>query len=152
MKFFKAVTIILFLLLCFSLLSCDTIVLRGPEGPPGPEGPTGPEGQDGPPGPEGPPFGTVVSPPAVLAGYDQIIYLPVNFVTLRGVFISLAPSTSLLWEAISGPEGHTIVNPTSLSTLVTELEPGAYVFRLTVTDNLGQSSSDDTTVTVNPAP
>ena len=162
----KILSLFLSLLLCFSAFSCDTENLW-PSGPPGPEGPEGPSGSGGVAGPEGPkgpepPPGSEpppsyppppgAPPPLVTAGIDQTLYMPVYSVTLTGAYVSLAYSVTFSWDTISGPGGHTIVSPNTLSTQITRLELGAYVFRLTVTDNYGQSASSDTTVTVNPEP
>jgi len=93
-------------------------------------------------------------PPVAAAGNDQTIQLPVNSVSLDGSK-STAPSGSIstyLWTKVSGPSGETITNKNNAATTVTGLTEGTYEFKLTVTDNLSQSSSDIVIITVKPAP
>lgn len=57
--------------------------------------------------------------------------------------------TAYAWTKISGPAGGTIVSPSSAATDITDLiTPGVYVYRLTVTDNEGATSTDDVQITV----
>ncbi|MDH7462290.1 PKD domain-containing protein [Chitinophagaceae bacterium 26-R-25] len=56
--------------------------------------------------------------------------------------------TSYKWTQVSGPNTATIVSGTSVSTTVQGLVVGVYVFRVTVTDNLGATDTDDVQVTV----
>jgi K319-like protein len=53
-----------------------------------------------------------------------------------------------LWERLSGPAGGVVVSPDSASTQVTDLLPGTYTFRCTVTDLGSLSSSDQLDVVV----
>jgi hypothetical protein len=53
------------------------------------------------------------------------------------------------WRKISGPSQYRIVSPHSASTNVTDLVEGVYKFELKVTNNLGLSSRDTMTLTVN---
>src|SRR5690606_10067222 len=46
----------------------------------------------------------------------------------------------------------TLTNPASVTTTVTALVQGTYLFELTVTDNNGATDKDTMQVTVNPAP
>lgn len=91
--------------------------------------------------------------PVADAGPDQSITLPVNGVTVNGSGSSDPDGTitTYLWTKISGPSNFTITNPNSVSTTITGLVQGVYVFRLTVTDNNGAQDSDDMQVTVNAA-
>jgi hypothetical protein len=88
--------------------------------------------------------------PVVNAGNDVVIALPVNFAALTGTAAdadgSIASST---WTKVSGPAGELIDNPANLSTQVSRLSAGTYIFRLTATDNNGVSASDDVQVIVN---
>ena len=89
----------------------------------------------------------VVVPPNVLpiadAGPDQSIVLPVSSVTVSGSGSSDPDGTitGYLWSKLSGPNG-TIANPTSVTTNITGLQAGTYVFRLRVTDNRGDTAVD----------
>lgn len=86
--------------------------------------------------------------PTVNAGSDQAITLPLDSVTLNGA-ASDADGTisSRTWTKFSGGAA-TIVSASSLTTKITGLVAGTYVFRLTAVDDDGASSSDDVTVTV----
>jgi hypothetical protein len=92
--------------------------------------------------------------PIAVAGSDQAITLPINFVTVNGT-ASNDPDgtiTDYLWQNISGPATYTITSPTTAITTITGLVAGTYVFRLTVTDNDDAIGSDLITITVNPDP
>ena len=45
------------------------------------------------------------------------------------------------WAQSNGPSGGNFANPTAASTTFTSSNPGTYLLQLTVTDNLGNSSS-----------
>jgi hypothetical protein len=79
--------------------------------------------------------------------------LPVNSSTLNGAASVDADGNivSYAWTKQSGPAPYTIVDPTAVTTGLTDLAAGTYVFRLKVTDNKGASAEDDVVVTVNPA-
>ncbi|SHG08081.1 PKD domain-containing protein, partial [Flavisolibacter ginsengisoli DSM 18119] len=95
--------------------------------------------------------GTGNQAPTVNAGAPQTITLPTNSVTLNGTASDPDGSiASYSWTKISGGAA-TITSPSNPSTTVTGLVEGSYVFRLTVTDNLGASSSGDVAVTVQTA-
>jgi hypothetical protein len=91
--------------------------------------------------------------PVANAGNDQTITLPVNSVSLSGAGSSDADGTitSYAWSQVSGPSAATIGTPSSVTTTVSGLLQGTYVFRLTVTDNNSAASNDDITIIVNPA-
>jgi hypothetical protein len=91
--------------------------------------------------------------PIAAAGADQTITNPVESVTLSGSSSS-DPDGSIatyFWLKEFGPAGVTIASPNAASTVVSGLTPGEYIFRLTVTDNFGATSSDTVKVTVNPS-
>ncbi|HEY9008843.1 PKD domain-containing protein [Ohtaekwangia sp.] len=94
----------------------------------------------------------VNSAPAVNAGADQVITLPVSSVSLTGT-ASDADGTiaSYTWTQQSGPSA-TLSGTTAASLSASSLVAGTYTFRLTVSDNAGASTSDDVIVTVNNAP
>ena len=89
-----------------------------------------------------------IPPPTANAGVNQSITLPNSSVTLDGSGSS-GTITSYLWSNVSGPNTPVITTPTAVSTTVTGLIQGTYIFRLSV--NGGVSTSQDT-ITVNPAP
>lgn len=92
--------------------------------------------------------------PVANAGTDITITLPVNFTTLDGA-ASNDPDGSIAgysWTWISGPTQYTLDNSGAVSTALSNLVAGTYVFQLTVTDNGGQTHSDNISVIVKPAP
>jgi PKD domain/Secretion system C-terminal sorting domain len=94
----------------------------------------------------------VPGPPSANAGPDQTITLPTNNVTLSGSGSETNGTiVTYAWTQVSGPSTATIGVPGSAVTAVTGLVQGAYVFRLTVTDNSGVTANDAMLVTVKPA-
>jgi hypothetical protein len=87
--------------------------------------------------------------PVANAGADKTITLPANSVTITGSGTDADGTiASYAWTKVSG--GAATLSGTATTTLsVSGLVQGAYVFRLTVTDNKGGSKSDDMRVTVN---
>lgn len=86
--------------------------------------------------------------PAVNAGQDVVIYLPVN--TLNVSAQASDPDGSIasyLWEKRSGGYA-TIVNGTGATATLQDLVAGVYVFRVTVRDNQGAAAFDEVQVTV----
>src|SRR5579871_4359058 len=93
-------------------------------------------------------------PPVANAGANQTITLPTNSISVDGSG-SKDPDgviASFSWTKVSGPAQGTITNATNVSTTITNLVQGTYVFKLTVTDNSGATASDTMTVVVNAAP
>jgi len=92
-------------------------------------------------------------PPVANAGNNIILTLPLNSTNLNGGGSSDPDGiiTTYTWTKVSGPATYTISNANAAATGLTGLVQGVYVFRLTVTDNDGASSTDDVTVTVNAA-
>ncbi len=94
----------------------------------------------------------VPGPPSANAGPDQTITLPTTSVTLSGSGSETNGTiVTYAWTQVTGPSTATIAVPGSAATAVTGLVQGAYVFRLTVTDNSGVTATDAMLVTVNPA-
>jgi L-fucose isomerase-like protein len=91
--------------------------------------------------------------PTANAGNDQTITLPTNSLSLTGSGMdSDGTISSYLWTQVSG-SATSMINPnTSTLSLAGLAASGTYTFRLTVTDNLGATASDDITITVNIAP
>jgi hypothetical protein len=101
---------------------------------------------------------TVVPSPNVLpvanAGPDQTITAPSNSVNLNGS-ASNDPDgtiTAFTWIMFSGQGSVTISNGNTATPAVTGLNPGTYVFQLTVKDNSGATNTDLVTITVKPNP
>jgi Domain of unknown function (DUF4082)/F5/8 type C domain/Secretion system C-terminal sorting domain/Fibronectin type III domain len=80
------------------------------------------------------------------AGTNQTITLPVSSVSLDGSGSS-GTITSYAWTQLSGPNSSVITTPTAVTTTVTGLVAGSYVFQLSL--NAGVSLSQ-VTITVNP--
>jgi hypothetical protein len=93
--------------------------------------------------------------PTANAGNDITLTLPDNSTNLDGRG-SKDPDGSITyynWSYVSGPTQYTLTNSTSAVARASNLVPGTYTFRLTVTDNGGLTHSDDVKVTVyEPAP
>lgn len=90
-----------------------------------------------------------VEAPAVNAGSDQTITLPASSVQLTGT--TTGEVTSSQWSQLSGPNSATIANAGNLSTQVSDLVAGIYVFELSAT-NTGGTTTSSVTITVNAAP
>jgi hypothetical protein len=89
-------------------------------------------------------------PPVANAGPSPTITLPINATTLNGTGTDADGSiVSYLWEKVSGPSV-SISGSTTASLSLTNLVVGAYVFRLTVTDNNGAPGTSLANVTVLP--
>jgi hypothetical protein len=90
--------------------------------------------------------------PVVNAGIDKLVKLPTTSATITGT-ASDADGTiaSYTWTKISG--GYCSMYNTTTATLkLSGLASGVYVFRLTATDNMGYTGSDDLTITVDAPP
>lgn len=96
------------------------------------------------------------TPPTVSAGSAQVLLLPGGATTtVTGTAASVPPAGSistLLWQKVSGPAGAIIASTTTLSTSISGLVQGVYVFSLTATDNNGNTSSATVQITVNAPP
>jgi Secretion system C-terminal sorting domain/PKD domain len=92
--------------------------------------------------------------PVANAGADISITLPLNNTTLNGS-ASFDPDgtiTNYRWTKISGPASSTIANPSNVTTTLSNLVQGNYLFMLSVTDNSGAIDTDTMAVIVNAAP
>lgn len=86
-------------------------------------------------------------PPTAIAGIDQNLPGGSTETTLTGSGTpGTNPITEYLWELVSGTA--TIVLPTSATTPVQGLVTGDAVFKLTVTDSLDLTGTDNVTITV----
>ena len=89
------------------------------------------------------------SDPTANAGADQSLSLGTTSTTLSGSGTGGDGTiSSYAWTRISGPNTPTIVSASSASTSVTGMIAGTYVFRLTVTNSLAETATDDITVTI----
>lgn len=86
-----------------------------------------------------------VPPPTANAGTNQTIVLPATSTTLNGNG-STGNITSYSWTRISGPNNPTITSPASVSTTVTGLIQGTYVFQLSVNNGVSVSQVSETVV------
>jgi len=80
----------------------------------------------------------------ISAGVDRTISIPVDALTLTG---STTSTGYTVWTKVSGGSA-TIDSPNSLTTTVSELEAGNYVFQLTMTDDDGNTCVDTVSVQV----
>ena len=82
--------------------------------------------------------------PVANAGEDVDIRLPVSMLILNGESSQDPDGTieTYFWEMAGGPAAVTISNATDAVASVSDLQPGNYQFRLTVTDNGGMQASD----------
>lgn len=89
-------------------------------------------------------------PPTANAGVDQTLTLPTNSTTVNGSGSTdpEAPITGYLWTQLSGPSTALISNPSSVTTTISGMIEGAYVFRLRVTDAVGDTAIDAMQITV----
>jgi hypothetical protein len=93
-------------------------------------------------------------PPVADAGPDQTLTMPVASVALDGSGSSDADGTitDYSWVQISGNAGVTMVGASQAQPTLTGVQPGTYVFQLTVTDNTGASGVATVTITVQAPP
>ena len=98
---------------------------------------------------------SIIVTPSLLAvpdaGKDTTINFPNGYAILDGSNSYGTGGASILnfhWEQLSGPTVSVINNSESAKTNATNLEPGIYVFQLTVTDNYGQKATTTFKVTV----
>ena len=89
-------------------------------------------------------------PPVAEAGPDQVIGIPETTATLDASASHDDNGTiaKYNWLQVSGPSAATIENASAVSTGLSGLVTGDYVFELTVTGNNGASSTDSVTVSV----
>lgn len=91
-------------------------------------------------------------PPIANAGPNISIQLPVNSADLNGTASDDGTIATVSWTQTSGPSTSVINNNSTLSATATNLQAGVYVYTLAVTDNLGVTSTDATSVTIGDAP
>lgn len=97
---------------------------------------------------------TINIPPVAAAGADQSVNVPLNgiFQITGSATDANGSVTGVLWTKVSGPVVTLIDMATTTLTLQNVLV-GSYVFRLTATDNHGDTHYDDVNITMsNPGP
>jgi len=87
-------------------------------------------------------------PPTVGAGNDTSVVGSSITITGTANGNNGATITSTNWSQISGPNTSTIVSPASLTTNITGLIVGTYIFQLSATDSNNQTSFDQVQVVV----
>lgn len=90
---------------------------------------------------------TTSSAPTVSAGADKSLTLPTNYVYIQGTASDTDGIASYQWTKVTGGTA-SLGGSTTSKVKAYNLLAGTYVFRLTVKDKLGNSKSDDVTVTV----
>ena len=88
--------------------------------------------------------------PVANAGKDTAISLPSALAVLSGIYSADADGsiTQYSWKQVSGPAAAVIAQAASVTTAVSGLIEGDYVFELTVTDNAGASATARVTVSL----
>ena len=91
--------------------------------------------------------------PVANAGPDLSITLPTASATLAGSASDPGGTiATYAWTQVSGPSTATLSGATSATLTASGLVQGAYIFRLTATDNSGLAASDEAIVNVAAAP
>jgi hypothetical protein len=90
-----------------------------------------------------------INPPLARAGADVSVLLPYSVLLDGNNSSSSGSIKSFIWTKVSGPTQYNLVSPANATTFLNNLTLGVYIFRLTITDDKGLSSSDDIMVTVN---
>ena len=92
------------------------------------------------------------SQPVAVAGKKQTVPFPHTSAVLDGSGSDdkLASIASFAWQRVSGPGDVSLADAAAAKTTVTGLKVGTHVFRLTITDSLGEKASDDVTLAVMP--
>ncbi|XP_016357930.1 dyslexia-associated protein KIAA0319-like isoform X2 [Sinocyclocheilus anshuiensis] len=90
--------------------------------------------------------------PVAITGPDRQLLLPVNSITLNGSDSTDDQAViSYKWDMISGPPGLKIKDANKAVAIATGLRSGNYKFRLTVTDQQGETDSAVLTITIKEA-
>ncbi|XP_042627860.1 dyslexia-associated protein KIAA0319-like [Cyprinus carpio] len=87
--------------------------------------------------------------PVAITGPDRQLLLPVNSITLNGSDSTDDQAViSYQWDMLSGPPGLKIEDANKAVAIATGLRSGNYKFRLTVTDQQGETDSAVLTITI----
>jgi hypothetical protein len=90
--------------------------------------------------------------PVAVAGSDQTVKLPADQITLYGSATDNGTVVSYAWSQLSGPNTAVLTGDATATLTVSNLVKGTYVFELTVTDDEGNTGSDDVSVIVQDPP
>jgi len=86
--------------------------------------------------------------PTVTVGANQTLTLPTSTTSISGSATDIDGSiVSYLWSKQSGPAA-TLTNAATTTVSLADLVAGVYIFRLTATDNGGETGFKDVTITV----
>lgn len=89
-------------------------------------------------------------PPVVDAGEDKTISLPVDSVSFTATASDPdGEIVSYLWEQLEGPSAN-LKGADTNTLILTGLKEGSYTFEVTVTDDKGDTASDEVKLTINP--
>jgi PKD repeat protein len=89
-------------------------------------------------------------PPVANAGSNITVNMPASSVQLNGSasYDAVGTIVSYDWVQVSGSGSITITNSNTATPNIDGLSPGTYTFELTVTNNAGETSTSQVTVTV----
>jgi len=89
-------------------------------------------------------------PPVANAGSNITVNMPASSVQLNGTasYDAVGTIVSYDWVQVSGSGSITITNSNTATPNIDGLSPGTYTFELTVTNNAGETSTSQVTVTV----
>lgn len=86
-------------------------------------------------------------PPTVNAGADASVTAANTTLTGTATAADSKTISSTTWSQVSGPNQATLATPDALTTNVSGMVTGVYVFRLTVIDSAGTQATDDVQIT-----
>jgi hypothetical protein len=89
--------------------------------------------------------------PEVEAGAGASVTLPESEVQLEGVASDEGAIVTIVWTQEAGPGTASLSDVNVLNPLVSNLQEGSYLFRLTVTDDQGSSAFDEVAILVLPS-
>ena len=88
--------------------------------------------------------------PTASAGPDQALVSGTTTTTLTSIASTSGTGSIVgrLWAKVSGPGTQVISTPAGTTTVITGLEPGTFVFSVTITNSIGLTSTDNVSVVV----
>lgn len=106
--------------------------------------------------PPPPPRGVALDTVNADAGFDKIVILPDNSISLIGSAsfprVGIDSIKEVSWQKISGPDQYSLAQMHSFTTLLTALEEGIYLFELTVTTTKNRQARDTVKITAGRLP